>query len=131
MLPKRDSCREQSRYVYIELRRRARALTRRRSRKTAGGLPTAFARSDDAFLKRVAMADLAVIGCHSLEAMDVGGQKRSWADVSGRPPAVLKTASLSSATSTNVRLRSVATVANPPASTIVHQDPLAWLVETH
>jgi hypothetical protein len=34
----------------------------------------------------------AVIGCHSVDAMDVGGQKRSWVDVSGQPPPVLKTA---------------------------------------
>src|SRR5450759_3936696 len=44
-----------------------------------------------------ATANSAVIGCHSVDAMDVGGQKRSWADVSGRPPPVLKTAGLTSA----------------------------------
>jgi len=42
-------------------------------------------------------ANSAVIGCHSVDVMDVRGQKRSWADVSGRPPTVLKTAGLASA----------------------------------
>jgi hypothetical protein len=46
--------------------------------------------------RRGATANSAVIGCHSVDALDVGGQKRSWADVSGRPPPVLKTAGLPS-----------------------------------
>ena len=74
------------------------ALKLRRSRKPPEGLqPFSLVPTTLSGRREVARANLAVIGCHSVDAMDVGGQKRSWANVSGQPPAVLKTAFLPSA----------------------------------